>query len=208
MIKPTDQLVNRCAVRMNQWFDLAEKLFRLNVVSLPTIVYDIKGRTLVGQACLNSNKLRVNPVYLQQYTDDYLHNVIGHEVAHFVVHLLYKRGEYGYDQYNNKIVPKSHGKQWKQVMVQMGLSPNRTCNYNLPKSAFVCSTPNRHTYKITAPREGSKLYACYEVFKRFHYNGNRNDLIRSFIDRIGMTSGGAVTYYNKCLKLYQAGVGT
>ena len=125
---------------------------------VPSFLLNIRG-SVGGWAISDSHLIRLNPVFLKNYTEDYLENVIPHEIAHLFVSQFYK-----------DLRPKSHGSEWKSVMGYLGLKPRRChgyktegsviyrcrkgCSYNLGKrvhkkiqrgAVYRCRT---HNYKL------------------------------------------------------------
>lgn len=91
-------------------------------VTLPkvNIAYDINSARLGGQANYSKNLIRVNPVFLNTYTDDYIENTVGHEAAHLIARAKYGR------------MISAHGPEWKATMRQLGLQPDRCHSYKVP----------------------------------------------------------------------------
>lgn len=55
-----------------------------------------------------------------------------------------------------------------------------------------------------APTAGSKLEQCYNLFKAY-VNSDKELVIAMFLNEVGMTRAGAMTYYYQCKKLYESG---
>ena len=91
-------------------------------VQLPPVkvAYDINSAQLGGEAHYSKNLIRVNPVFLNAYTDDYIEQTVGHEAAHLIARAKYGR------------MIDAHGPEWKRVMVDLGLKPARCHNYSVP----------------------------------------------------------------------------
>jgi SprT protein len=60
--------------------------------------------------------------------------------------------------------------------------------------------------KLKAPKEGSKLFACWELYCAYQDRYNRQGMIGVFVNEVGCTWAGASTYHATCKKLYNAGV--
>lgn len=91
-------------------------------VNLPkvNIAYDINSARLGGQANYAKNLIRINPVFLKEYTDDYIENTVGHEAAHLIARAKYGR------------MISAHGPEWKRTMRELGLQPDRCHSYKVP----------------------------------------------------------------------------
>lgn len=109
--------------RVARLFDLASDKLSLRL-KYPKITYDLKGQ-VAGQAWYSDNKLRLNPIALKNYRDDFIKQTVGHEVAHLIA--FRKHGAY----------IKPHGLEWKNVMRLFRLPPNRCHTYDLPKARNV-----------------------------------------------------------------------
>lgn len=72
--------------------------------------------------------------------------------------------------------------------------------------AKLAPTAHSQTVTLKAPTEGTKIYACWEVYKSLRQVANRKSMIRLFVNRCECTPAGAGTYYATCLKLWEAGV--
>jgi len=107
--------------------------------------------------------ITLNKFYYEQ-APNYLEEIIPHEIAHFVVRMMYKEHK------------KPHGKEWQEIMVAFGREPNRTCNcdvHGLPPPVWKryyynceCGNILRFT-RIVARRilKGQKSIACADCKK-------------------------------------------
>lgn len=78
----------------------------------PTVSFAVRG-VKAGVAYLQQNEIRFNPVLLQENGQEFIQQVVPHELAHVLVHQLFGR-----------IAP--HGKEWKMVMEQVFGVPAET----------------------------------------------------------------------------------
>ncbi len=101
--------------------ELARTLYQRNF-PMPTVAFDLRGRT-AGQAFLQKNMLRYNAVLLMENLEDFLAEIVPHEVAHLVAH----------QYYGARI--SAHGPEWKSVMRKLGVEPNRTHSLDTTNSA-------------------------------------------------------------------------
>ena len=69
---------------------------------LPEISYALKGKK-AGVAYLQTNQIRFNPVLLQENGEQFIRQVVPHELAHLLVFQLFGRVQ-------------PHGKEWKMMM--------------------------------------------------------------------------------------------
>lgn len=84
----------------------------------PTIDFRLRGGP-AGKAHLQRNHLQFNAALLRANREHFLHQTVGHEVAHLVVYALYGARA------------KSHGAEWKQVMREFGLDTRATHDYDV-----------------------------------------------------------------------------
>ncbi|NOY66377.1 MAG: metallopeptidase (SprT family) [Gammaproteobacteria bacterium] len=95
-------------------------LFQKTFKPVP-VVFDLKGRA-AGMYCVRKRKrwIRFNPYIFAKYFADNMENTVAHEVAHYVVDMLYGQ---------QNIRP--HGNEWVEVMKLLEVNPERTCKYDL-----------------------------------------------------------------------------
>jgi len=98
----------------------ASVLLKKNFKPLP-ILFDLKGKA-AGMYCRRGGKcwIRFNPYIFAKYFVDNLENTVTHEIAHYVVDIVYGK---------HRVRP--HGKEWVEVMQLLGVDPQRTCEYDL-----------------------------------------------------------------------------
>jgi SprT protein len=119
-------------------------------VPAPSILYDIKG-ALGGAANWQENRLRLNPVLLLENEKLFIHQTVGHEVAHLVA-----RKRFG-------ATIKPHGPEWQNVMGWLGLTPKRCHQYDVasvrPNSvAYLCCCK---THQLSARKHAKMPHARY-----------------------------------------------
>ncbi|MCG9756459.1 SprT family zinc-dependent metalloprotease [Shewanella insulae] len=83
----------------------------------PEVNFKLRGKS-AGTAHLQLNKLRFNPVLLEENLEEFIHQVVPHEICHLLAYRLYGR-------------VKPHGKEWQALMVKLyGLTPSTTHSLN------------------------------------------------------------------------------
>ncbi len=83
----------------------------------PEVNFKLRGKS-AGTAHLQLNKLRFNPVLLEENLDEFVQQVVPHEICHLLAYQLYGR-------------VKPHGKEWQALMVKLyGLTPSTTHSLN------------------------------------------------------------------------------
>ena len=84
----------------------------------PTLVYQQRG-TSAGTAWLEKNEIRLNPVLLLENQQEFIDEVVPHELAHLLVW-----------QHFGRVAP--HGKEWKWMMENvLGVPARRTHRFEL-----------------------------------------------------------------------------
>lgn len=122
------------------------------------VLFDLKGRA-AGMYKVNKNRriIRYNPYIFARYFDENLTLTVPHEVAHYVVDVLYGM---------RNILP--HGQQWRNVMHLLNAEPSVTCRFDLE------GMPTRH-YKKFIYRCSCRVHELTRirhnrVLKGMHYS--------------------------------------
>jgi len=115
--------------RVRECLDMAAKKWPQHAVKFqdaPTIRYDVKNR--FGGLAISGGRedwtIRLNLILCYENEEHFIHHTVGHEVAHLVNHVVH--GFTKQVEENGKMVTKkvrSHGKEWRSVMVELGLKP-------------------------------------------------------------------------------------
>jgi SprT protein len=92
------------------------------------VVFDLKGRA-AGMYKVNKSRrvIRFNPYIFAKYFSENLATTVPHEVAHYLVDVLYSMRS-----------TQPHGKEWKSMMAIFGADASVTCNFDL------AGLPTRH----------------------------------------------------------------
>jgi len=152
---------------------LTEKGHNLTDMQSIVVRYDMAGHT-AGKAYYRRNLIKLNEGILNRYTDYFIEHTVPHEVAHLVAHFLN----------GNHIVSRPHGDEWRGLMWELGLNPDRTHNYETvsARSASCERRAKPYQYKcncrefILSPirhrryMQGSK-YRCGKCGSVIHYIG-------------------------------------
>lgn len=147
-------------------FEKANSIFPDNQIFFKhvSILFNLKG-CVAGKAYSQiPRKIKFNLPLAIDNLDDFLVNVVGHEIAH-----LYQR----------KIYPcsKPHGKEFKKVMRLLGYDPTRCHNYDTSKTKqkrmkiryiYICDCIGKE-FKLTERRhEQSLTYYKYHQHNPFY----------------------------------------
>lgn len=88
----------------------------------PEYLFNQRGRS-AGSAHLQRNIIKFNPTLYLHNKDEFLKQVVAHEVAHLITYQLY-----------GKVRP--HGKEWQNIMMQVFNKPAKT-THNLDISDVI-----------------------------------------------------------------------
>jgi SprT protein len=117
--------------------DFIQRASRIYTHDLPMIpvLFDLKGRAAGMYRVHGRNRvIRYNPYLFAKYFDDNINTTVPHEVAHYVVDILYGA---------HRVRP--HGAEWQQVMLALGAEPSVTGKYDL--SGIPVRRQQRHSYR-------------------------------------------------------------
>jgi SprT protein len=143
----------------------ADYLFNQSFDLIP-VSFDLMGRTAGMYRVRNGQRvIRYNPWLFARYFEDNLANTVPHEVAHYVVDMVYgcvqrsvahlrnrkknpsltglfklrKAGTVGHAH-----AVRPHGKEWQALMTAFGADTRRTCSYDL--DGIPVRSQKRHRY--------------------------------------------------------------
>jgi len=154
---------------------LGNKIFNTDMRK-PHVDFSLKGR-VGGQYLTRKHVVRVNMVLFAENYDDYIENVIPHEVAHaFQRHI---HNAFCFDS-GRRIMP--HGREWKNIMIQFGKNPSTTHNYDVSNSTqktvardFIYNCGCRsYNFTIIRHRRAQKrqgTYSCRKCHTKLEYVG-------------------------------------
>jgi SprT protein len=98
-------------VKGEDYFILAECFFN-RAFSRPAYLFNQRGKS-AGSAHLQRNIIKFNPILFTQNKEEFIEQVVPHEVAHIIA----------YQQYG-KVKP--HGKEWQHIMINVFNRPATT----------------------------------------------------------------------------------
>jgi SprT protein len=105
---------------------------------MPEVLFDLKG-IRAGTANAIKWQIRINPVLLNENTEDMISQTIGHEVAHLVAFCLWPPVRGRHNEHS-----RPHGIYWQSVMMEFGLEPKRTHAFDVANSR--CYTKKTYEY--------------------------------------------------------------
>lgn len=88
---------------------------------MPTVSFDQQGHA-AGRAYPKKNHVRLNAVLLTENATNFIHQIVGHEVAHLA------------ERFQNAEGTDPHGSEWQTVMLAFGLFPARCHSYDVTKA--------------------------------------------------------------------------
>ena len=156
MIEP--QHIAQVYRRLGALLAVAARHFDWKVLPAAEVSFDLRGQA-AGQMQVRGRqvRLRFNAVLLQRDFDQFLEEVVAHELAHAVVHW----------RYGGRVKP--HGPQWREVMTLFGVTPKRCHDYEdlrpvrrLQRYRYRCGC---REHQLTAIRHrriqrGEREYLC------------------------------------------------
>jgi SprT protein len=148
---------------------IAECITKINAahgvsMTTPTVRYDINSTRLGGEAIPGQNIVRFNPVFLNAHTDEYIEQVVPHEIAHIGV-----RKVYGIIRHGKKY--SSHGPEWQNMMVvTLGVPAKRThsmvaegVQHGRQKSKYVYRCPHCNSDLVVGPKHHRALQTGHHL---------------------------------------------
>jgi len=134
-VEPIDDVGRRMvSAATASYIARGRELFDGSFATIP-VLFDLTGRA-AGMYRVHGDKrvIRYNPYIFAKAFAPNLMNTVPHEVAHYVVDVVYGR---------HNIRP--HGPEWRAIMTAFGADPCRTHAYDL--SGVPVRTQRRHPYR-------------------------------------------------------------
>lgn len=134
VVKPiTDMHRQQVRELTRDYISLAQQIYERELHDIP-VMFDLKGRAAGMYIAKGSSRvIRYNPYIFSKYYDDNLKTTVPHEVAHYVVDMMYNA---------HRVRP--HGAEWQRVMLAFGAEPKATGRYDL--SGIPVRKCQRHRY--------------------------------------------------------------
>lgn len=129
-----------------RYLKIAEQQFQQAFPFIP-VKFDLIGRAAgMYKIQTGTRQLRFNPYLFARYFPENFSNTVPHEVAHYLVDMLYGL---------NKVRP--HGREWQNIMNLLGAEPQRTHQFDLTgipqrtyrRFDYQCAC---NTYQLTSRR--------------------------------------------------------
>lgn len=168
----TEELKAQLHSKVLHCYYLAESYFLTSFLR-PEVLINLRGSS-AGVAELRANRLRFNPVLLVENTQEFIHQVVPHEVAHLLAWRVYGK----------EIKP--HGWQWQQIMQEVfsleALTTHNFCIKTAAKQHYVysCTCPNFNHYFTKRRHQlvlAGRQYICKKCSSRLSFQGLDQGLI-------------------------------
>lgn len=163
-----DKLRRGIEVRVQELQIKAEEIYGVSIH--PTIMYGARGSS-AGYAVFDSHTLDFNFTLAMENQQVFVEQIVGHEFAHLVANEVYGH--------------RSHGCEWKEVMIEFDLNPDRCHKFDLtnvlrkPRTyPYSCSCNHYHFNKLTHHQMQSVLHQCNHCGGLVKYMGPQKDLRR------------------------------
>lgn len=99
-----NELQQQCRDKLKELFVYANNTLKCNtLLQEPSLSFDQRGK-IAGSAHLIKNHIKLNRTLLYENPEDFLKEIIAHELCHILAHQLYGR------------TIKPHGPQWRYLM--------------------------------------------------------------------------------------------
>jgi len=133
-----------------QWLSIANNYFSYSFPH-PSLTFKLKGKC-AGKAYLQHNEIRLNPILFEENVQEFIDDVIPHELAHLITYQRY-----------GKVKP--HGKEWQYLM----------------STVFHRQAKTTHHFDITSVAGKTFRYQCHcnhhQLSIRRHNNVQRNKAV-------------------------------
>lgn len=158
------QLKMQVQRRLTACLQLAEQHFN-QAFPMPKVSYDVRGMK-AGVAYLQQNEIKINRTLLLENPEEFIRQVVPHELAHLIVYQLFGR-------------VKPHGEEWQKVMIELFRLPADTCHQFDVESVrgktfeYYCQC---QTHQLSIRRHNrilreSAVYFCRKCKQKLHFSG-------------------------------------
>lgn len=182
----TPELKHKVEKRVRELLDLASALWPDHTAKFqdaPDIRYDIKNR--FGGVAISGGRedwtIRLNLILCYENEAEFIHQTVGHEVAHLVQRVVFGSTKVVEDKKTGLKVTKkvrSHGPEWRSVMVKFDLMPAVTHKYDTTSIQTKKRPRSKRGAKLDMRQTAEMLKRLETGFKRLSENAKREFLQR------------------------------
>ncbi|MGQ0722031.1 MAG: SprT family zinc-dependent metalloprotease [Candidatus Eiseniibacteriota bacterium] len=157
-----EELRRRVIDATEELLDRARARWPHAVIASPRVEFRLRGRT-AGEACVTTWTTNYNAEMLERHGEEFIREIVPHEVAHVVAAALYPR----------RIRP--HGAEWKEVMAFCGAAPRGAHGFeavpaaSAGRFAYRCACTKTHWLTGRSHRRvrrGTLEYTCRECGRK------------------------------------------
>ena len=178
-----NEVIELITLQSKDIFEKANNIFSDNQILFRhvSILFNLKGCRAGVAYYQIPYKIRFNLILAVDNLDDFLINVIGHEIAH-----LYQRQKYPYS--------KPHGKEFKNIVQLLGYNSSRCHSYDLSKVKrkrikyiYECQCDIKNEHYLTKRRHeqiqtqikyhGRGLFYCKKCKAFLQYNSIKGTIL-------------------------------
>lgn len=171
LLKTDEEAIKELREKTIEWWDK----FNIRYVKsypYPSMTFKIRGG-MAGTAHYQSQTIDYNLDLYKKYRGDTLYDTIPHEIAHLFNYLMYMAPN---EHRKWRVHLKPHGREWKRIMLTMGISPKRCHNYEVEKARVV---PRPYLYKCSC-----KEYHITENLHKKMLKGQRRLCVKCKVDLV------------------------
>jgi predicted SprT family Zn-dependent metalloprotease len=170
----TPELKQKVEKRVRELLDLAAAIWPDHTAKFqdaPVVRYDIKNRfggvAITGGA--DDWTIRLNLILCYENEAHFIEQTVGHEVAHLVQRVVFGSTKRVEDPKTGKLAVKkirSHGPEWRSVMVKFGLEAARTHKYDTTSIETKKRARSKRGAKLTPSQTADMIKRLSTGFKR------------------------------------------
>jgi len=132
--------------KVHECFDKARARWPGETFKFPNIRFDKRGN-VAGTANGGKWELNFNMVLCAENVEDFIAQVVPHEVAHLLDHQVYDMNAPRYDRFGKRKRRQPHGANWARCMAVLGVPAKRCHNYDTSNAKVRKTTV--YKYKCT-----------------------------------------------------------
>lgn len=143
--------------RVEECFQIAERAYNREF-KRPCVLFTKRG-TSAGTASYSRCQLNFNMVLLNENMEHFIKQTVAHEVAHLVCNEVHGTGSVQFDSMGRRKKRSPHGRQWKTVMMTLGVPADRCHSYNVSNAKVNRRKSKTYTYHCTGCKRDLEMGA-------------------------------------------------